>query len=604
MPLVTIAEVEQRSFDYIIVGGGTAGLTLAARLAENDNISVLVLEAGNTNENDPAICRPGQFGSHFGQEAYAWSHTTIPQEHAGGRSLTWPRGRGLGGSSGINFSAWTQPQKQDIDDWERLGNIGWNSQNFFKYSSRTISFKPREMTESLRERGITDDWIPPPKSDGPLQVSFSKTLGDVEVKFQQSLLNAGMPRAKAPLSGDPYGTFFTTNTLDPMTNTRSYAGSVYFAHHQGLQNLSVLVQAYVTKVVLSEVQGEQVATCVEFMFSTEDQKRVVHANKEVILSAGTLKTPQILELSGIGRKAVLEEVGILTVIDLPVGENVQEHILVATSIQLKDDVADETFDELNIDEAVQKHIDLFAQGKGLFTMGMVNFSFFPLSDISIRANEIHKAGLAASQKKIKSGEYPIGAVTSLQMQAEKLLRSTPALDCEITTFPGFLSGPNPPTMKKHFTIFLMNNHALSRGTIHIKTKDPRVDPVYDPCYFENPADLELLIELFKYSRKISQQSPFKESLAVEVNPGLEVQTEEEIGDWIKQNFSSTFHTLGACSMLPRLKGGVVDPNLKVYGCKNLRVVDISIAPLNISCHAQTIAYAIAEQAADIIKSDL
>ncbi|KAJ7597992.1 GMC oxidoreductase [Mycena floridula] len=605
MPLIDISqvEVEHKSFDYIIIGGGTAGLTLAARLAEDENISVLVLEAGNANENDPAICRPAQFGSQFGKDAYSWSHATVPQKHAAGRSVGWFRGRGLGGSSGINFSAWTQPQKQDIDDWEGLGNVGWNSERFFKYASRTISFKARDMTESLHARGVTDDWMPPPKSDGHLQLSFAKTLPDIDVKFQQSLINAGMPRAKAPLSGDPYGTFFTTNTLDPVTNTRSYSGSVYFAHHQGLQNLSVLVQAYVTKVVLSELQGEQVATGVEFMFSTEDQKRVVHAKKEVILSAGTLKTPQILELSGIGRKTVLENFEILTLIDLPVGENVQEHMYVGMTVQLKDDVADETLDELVVDGGLQKHIDLFAEGRGVFTMGIVNFAFFPLSDVSSRAKEIRDAGIAVSQRKMKSGEYPIGAVTSLQMQANKLSR--PALDCEITTMPGFLSGPNmPAAMKKHFTIFSMSNHALSRGTIHLKSKDPRVDPAYDPCYFENPADLELLIELFKYTRKVSQQSPFKDYLDCEVNPGPNVQTDEEIGDWINQTFGSTWHTLGACSMLPRSKGGVVGPDLKVYGCKNLRVVDLSIAPLHVSSHTQTITYAIAEQAADIIKGVL
>ncbi|KAJ7573676.1 GMC oxidoreductase [Mycena floridula] len=605
MPLVDIAEIEQKTFDYIIIGGLvlvsllTAGLTLAARLAEDVTTSVLVLEAGNANENDAAISRPGQFGSHFGQEAYSWGHTTVPQVNAAGRSLSWSRGRGLGGSSAINFSCWTQPDKQDIDDWEKLGNAGWNSENFFKYSSRTSSFKPREMAESLESRGIFDDWTLPLKSDGPLHVSFPKTLPDIDVKFQRTLINAGMPRSKAPLSGDPYGTFFTTNALDPTTNTRSYAGSVYFAHHQGLKNLSVLLKAYATKVVLSEVQGEQVATGVEFILSKEGDKRVINAKKEIILSAGTLKTPQILELSGIGMKAVLDNAGIPTVIDLPVGENVQDHIFVSMSVQLKDGVTDLTFDDLAADGAVQKHIDLFAQGQGVFTVGIANFSFFPLSDVSNRAKEIHKAGIDASQKKIDSGEYSLGAVTSLQMQAEKLslFRLNPLLDCEITTLPGFLSGPNPPAAgKKHFSISFMNNHALSRGTIHITSKDPRVDPAYDPRYFENPADLEVLIELFKHGRKVSQQSPFNEVLdspAVEVNPGLNVQTDEEIGAWIKQTFSTTWHTLGACSMLPRSKGGVVDSKLKaipVYGCKNLRVVDLSIAPLNVSCHTQSLYF--------------
>ncbi|KAJ7489781.1 GMC oxidoreductase [Mycena galericulata] len=603
MPLVDIAHVENQSFDYIIIGGGTAGLTLAARLAEDAKTSVLVLEAGNTNENDPAICRPAQWGSHFGQDAYSWSHATVPQKHAADRSIGLFRGRGLGGSSSINFSAWLQPQKHDIDG--RLGKVGKCRMELWKILqicfSRYIASRQlllvisylsgfRYKAREVAVPGVTDDWSPP--------VSFTKTVPDFDVKFHQSMINAGMPRAKAPLTGDPYGAFFSTNSLDPVTNTRSYAGSVYFAHHQGLHNLSVLIQAYVTKVVLSDVHGEQVATGVEFMFSTEDQVRVVHANKEVILSAGTLKTPQILELSGIGRKTVLEQFGIPTLIDLPVGENIQEHIYVGVSVQLKDDIPDATLDELSIDGGLQKHLDLFTQGKGVFTMGLSNFAFFPLSDVSSRAKEIREAGIATSQRKIESGEYPIGAVTSLQMQANKLLR--PALDCEITTMPAFLSGPNvPAAMKKHFTIFAMSNHTLSRGTIHLKSKDPRVDPAYDPCYFENPAALELLIELFKYIRKVTQLAPFKDCLDSEVNPGPNVQTDEQIRDWIKQTFSTTFHTIGACSMLPRAKGGVVDSSLKVYGCQNLRVVDISIAPLHVSAHTQTLAYAIAEQGAKV-----
>ncbi|KAJ7456815.1 alcohol oxidase [Mycena galericulata] len=500
------------------------------------------------------------------------------------------RGRGLGGSSGINFSAWLQPQKHDIDDWERLGNVGWNSERFFKYGSRAIS-----QAHEVAVPGVTDDWSPPVKS-GKFYCLFTKTVLDVDVKFHQSMINAGMPRAKAPASSQserrlprkPHGGFFTTNSLDP----------VYFAHHQGLQNLSVLIQAYVTRVVLSDIHGEQVATGVEFMLSTEDEVHVVHANKEVILSAGTLKTPQILELSGIGRKTVLEQFEIPTLVDLPVGENIQEHIFVGTSVQLKDDVPDATLDELSIDGGLQKHLDLFTQGKGVFTLGLSNLAFFPLSDVSSRAKEIREAGIATSQRKIESGEYPIGAVTSLQMQANKLSR--PALDCEITTMPAFFSGPNvPAAMKKHFTICALSNQTLSRGTIHLKSKDPRVAPAYDPRYFENPADLELLIEVFKYIRKVTQLAPFKECLDSEVNPGPDVQTDEQIGDWIKQTFNTTFHTIGACSMLPRVKGGVVNSSLKVYGCKNLRVVHISIVPLHVSAHTQTLAYAVAEQGAKV-----
>uniref|UniRef100_A0A0W0EZR6 Glucose-methanol-choline oxidoreductase N-terminal domain-containing protein n=1 Tax=Moniliophthora roreri TaxID=221103 RepID=A0A0W0EZR6_MONRR len=146
MPLVSLDQVKGKSFDYIITGGGTAGLVLAARLSEDSSTTVLVLDAGNPNHGEPLILRPGQFGLQFFNPKFDWDFKTVPQKHADGNQYNWNRGKSLGGSSAINFSAWIVPPKSDIDDWERLGNRGWNWENYEKYILRAVTYTPLDLT--------------------------------------------------------------------------------------------------------------------------------------------------------------------------------------------------------------------------------------------------------------------------------------------------------------------------------------------------------------------------------------------------------------------------------------------------------------------------
>lgn len=599
MPFISVDDSVSQSYNYVLVGGGTAGLTLAARLSEDPSVSVLVLEAGGFNPGDQLISRPVQFGAQLGQDAYAWTFKTVPQENVGGRQIGWDRGKVLGGSSAINFSVWTNPAKGDIDDWEKLGNAGWNWENFSKYLSKAISITPPSGSPAqLERRGSLEAWNLP--KNGPLQISFPRTLPDVDIRFHEALVNLGVPKAPLPLDGDPHGTFFTGNTLNPLSYSRSYSTDFYL-RNSDRPNLSILLSAYATKVAFSDAEGDLTATGVEFIHGGKSY--LVRADKEVILCLGALKTPHLLELSGIGRPDVLKQAGITPRLDLPVGENVQEHVFVSLSYELKDGVADDTLDVLGDEVERQKHIDLHARGEGVFNMGIVNFTFLPLSALSPRSDAIYSTTIKSIEEKIAQGKYPVGATETLKMQIQKVGRN--ALDCEITTIPGFLSGPNPPRPgKKHFNIFCMNNSTFSRGTAHVTSRDPLVHPAYDPRYFEDEADLGALIETVKFARKVCRTAPFKDVLdeePVEVNPGPNVQTDEEIGAWIKQMLTSTWHTIGTASMLPKDKGGVVDSKLKVYGTTNLRVVDLSIAPILVAAHTQSLAYGIAEQAADIIK---
>ncbi|PBK65779.1 alcohol oxidase [Armillaria solidipes] len=569
MPLVSLEECLSRSYDYVV----TAGLTLAGRLSEDPSVSVLVLEAGGFNPDDQLILRPAQFGVHFGQDEYVWQFKTVSKV--------------LGGSSAVNFLAWTIPAKEDIDDWEKLGNVGWNWESFSKALSKTISVTPPEQINNLENWKRT--------TTGPLQLSFPRTLLDIDIRFHE-----------------PHGTFFTLNTLDPLSNYRSYSTS-FFLQNSTRPNLSILLNAYATKLEIPDTEGDLTATGVEFVHG--DKSCVARADKEVIVCAGALKTPQILELSGIGRPNILEKFGITPRLDLPVGENVQEHAYVSLSYELKDGVPGETLDVLGDETQRQQHIDLqylftsyveligltnfSARGQGVFTMGIVHFTFLSLSDLTSRSDSIYSETIESVKEKIAQGRYSPGATETLRMQMQKIERN--CLDCEIATVPTFFSAPNPPRKgKKHFTICCFNNSFFSRGTAHITSSDPSVHLAYDPHYFEDKADIEALVETVKFARKMCRAAPFKDVLEtdeepVEVNPGPKVQSDEEISAWIKQILSSTYHTVGTASMLPRNKGGVVDSRLKVYGTTNIRVVDLSIAPMHVSAHTQSLAYGIAEK---------
>ncbi|KAK0218145.1 GMC oxidoreductase [Armillaria fumosa] len=490
MPLVSLEECLSRSYDYVMISGRTAGLTLTGQLSEDPSVSVLVLEASSFNPDDQLILCPAQFGAHFGQDEYVWQFKTVPQENLAGRQIGWERGKVLGGSSAVNFLAWTNPAKEDIDDWEMLRN---------------------------------------------------------------TLVNMGIPKAPQPLGGDPHGTFFALNTLDPLSNYRSYSMS-FFLQNLTRPNLSVLLNAYAIKLKIRDTEGDLMATGVEFIHG--DKSRIACADKEVIVCAGALKTPQILELSGIGPPNILGNAGITPCLDLPVGENVQEHTYVSLSYgrssplsysfynsyfrpELKDGVPGETLDILGNEIQQQQHIDLqygltsyveligltnfSAHGQGVFTMGIVHFTFLSLSDLTSRSSSIYAETVESIKEKIAQGRYPPGAMETLRMQMQKVERN--CLDCEIATMPTFFSAP------------------------------------------------------------IGALAPFKDVLdeePVEVNPGLKVQSDEEISAWIRQTLSSTYYTVGTASMLPRDKGGVVDSRLKVYGTTNIRVADLSIAPMHVS----------------------
>lgn len=592
----SLDDVSNHFFDYVICGGGTAGLTLAARLSEDPNVSVLVLEAGGTNIDDPAILRPASWASHFANDAYTWTYQTTKQRNTGDTQHTWQRGKGLGGSSSINFMCWTKPHANDIDDLEKLGNPGWNWKNYEKYLSRTEGFLAPNFDVQKRNNMCFDSWRM--GRNGPLKITYPGTIDEAESRILQTLINAGLPSAPLPLSGDPTGVFLAPNTYDPASHTRSYATTAFYTPNKGRENLAVLVDAAVDYVRTERTKsGKLSAVGVEFEHG--GKKCTVNARKEVILSAGSLKSPQILELSGIGSKEVLAKAGVPLKLELPgVGENSQEHTFIGVSFELRDDVDFDTVDLLRDPVFAAQHLELHSLGSGIFTKGIVGFAFVPLSMLSDKSGDIYKA---AEEKIVRNADkYPPGLLEQYKIQLERLRTDAPG--CEIISFPGHLSAPcQPENGKRYLTLLVAMNHCFSRGTVHSTSSNPRKEPEFDPHYLEEEVDLDIWCETTKFVRGLSQVSPLKDMIVKEVNPGPAVEDDGQLREWIKTYFGTTWHTAGTCSMLPQPKGGVVDPALKVYGTNNIRVVDLSVVPLHFGAHPQATVYAIAEQAADIIK---
>ncbi|TFY79937.1 hypothetical protein EWM64_g4073 [Hericium alpestre] len=320
--------------------------------------------------------------------------------------------------------------------------------------------------------------------------------------------------------------------------------------------------------------------------------------KASFLQMRSLRSPQILELSGIGLKSVLEPLGIPVQLELPIGENVQDHIFIGTCWELRDGIDDPTLDIVRDPQQLKQHLLLHGEGKDLFSTGLSGIAYGSLYDYSDRAEEIYKA---AKETLLKNADgYPPGLLEQYKIQIERMERKAPGL--EMVVIPGFLSAPNTPeSAKKYYTILLINNQCQSRGSVHITSTDPKVYPALDPHCLEQEADLHCIVEGTKFVRQLRNVEPFKDPIVKETNPGPEVQTDEQIAEWLKKYMSTTFHTACSLPMLPRDKGGVVDPKLKVYGTENIRVVDLLIIPLHFSSHPQTFVYAIGEKAADIIK---
>lgn len=587
-------------YDYVIIGGGTAGLALAARLSEDPEVHVAVLEAGYFHLGDPIVDVPEYVDEAAGNSSYDWGFSTTPQAYAGGRNLSLPRGKMLGGSSGINGMAWNRASRAEYDAWRTFApenDWTWDGLLPFFKKSENLSLSPSDPYPGITPMEKAQAVKILPKVDGfsgPIVASYNSHYFEDAPLLVETLNAIGIPTNPDSQSGNSTGIFNTLASLDRRTGTRSYAAMGYYCDQPVRANLHILVDAQVTKIHF--VEGEELVIATAVQFAVGPTSYVVNASREVILSAGTIQTPQILELSGIGNKSILEAQGIQTLVDLPpVGENFQEHLYVGVQWKLKPGI--ETFDILrnNATFAAEQKELYFANRTGLLAATDNTVTLIPLQSVvddeefasllALFDHEAQKPGLSQLQKL----QYPI---------QRSWLETGDGPYVELIQWSEGFYDPQPN--ESYIVILGGNMHPTSRGSVHIDSSDPFVHPVINPQFLSHEFDVAVLLNVLKFVQRIGNLEPFATMIAAQTDP-LTNLTNGDLESYVRNSAAGGDHLIGTAAMAPRDAGGVVDSSLVVYGTANLRVVDASVIPLLIACHTQSTTYAIAEKAAEFIK---
>ncbi|KAI0033381.1 alcohol oxidase [Vararia minispora EC-137] len=599
MPIVTIAEFVETVFDYVIIGGGTAGLAVAARLTEDSNTVVGVVEAGCSHLDSPDVKIPGLAIAGLSQPSRDWTFLSTPQEHIGNRPVYQPRGKGLGGSSALNFLLMGRPSKADIDALETLGNKGWNWDTLLPYFKRSERFVSPEDPAIAKELGIEID----PAfhgTDGPIIKSCSSWVSPLSRTMNDAFRELGVDVNPDPAKGINIGIDAGLGSIDPDTATRSYAASGYYAPNAERKNLVVLTDAMVSKILLeSGPNGLKRAVGVNIIHAGRKYE-VRGVRKDVVVSAGAFQTPVVLELSGIGSPEVLAKHGIDVLIDLPgVGENLQDHVI--THIIYEVNPAKETMDILGDPALLAQQQELYKSRKGILS-GLCCRQF-----AYIAAPTLHdKETLSRWQNEVFGGQLlPSGTEKQYSVIRDWLMDPTEA-NVEIMGFAGHWNSteptpvPAPVPGKRYYSMVSSLMHPFSRGSVHLSSPtDPASPPVIDPRYLSHPLDLAILTSSTRFALRLFKTAAAKTDSITCVIPSK--GEEDGVEDHVKETLANSFHPLGTAAMMPREDGGVVDSDLKVYGTSNLRIIDASILPMEVSAHLQTIVYAIAEKGADILK---
>ncbi|MCJ1356971.1 MAG: hypothetical protein MMC33_006967 [Icmadophila ericetorum] len=599
-------------YDYIVIGGGTAGLAVAARLTEDFNVRVLVLEAGANHMANPRVTIPGLALSTWSDPELDYCFKTIPQEHLGDRIVAQPRGKVLGGCSAINIGMMTYPSRFGMDGWAELGNPSWNFDSLAPYYRKFHTFiSPSKETREQLGLDYLDDKTQ--GMSGPVQVSYGEEIDPLSKAWPATFQNLNLKMRSDPLTGETIGAQSNPAAVDPKTKTRSYAASAYYSLEIAKRpNLRVLTEAQAEKILLEKRGGIVSAKGVQFTTRSGDI-RYIYARNEVILSAGVIKSPQLLEVSGIGSARLLQSHCIKVMIDNPyVGENLQDHVAAHLSLEMADGLM--SVDMLREPGIMDAIMSLYINSKsGPLAQGTFSSAFTPMMDfldISRKAELVRM--LDEILGNVKNGSHP--ALTKQHSLIKNILLRENDSSSQYFAAPFQLNsheGPDPQehlkptTPGNYLTIFVALSHPFSRGSVHINSADPNVAPTIDPKYFSHPLDIEILARHVQFFETIAKTEPF--STLLKPN-GRRIPVDTHVEDLatakeLSKLLISNYHPTGTCAMMPRDMGGVVNERLIVHGTTNLRVVDASIMPMIPRGNIQSSVYAIAERAADIIKQD-
>ncbi|KAJ5770973.1 aryl-alcohol dehydrogenase [Penicillium nucicola] len=602
-------------FDYIIIGAGIGGLVVASRLSEDDTKSILLIEAGPDCAGDPRVEIPGLVTTLYGDDKLDWGFMSEPQLEVNGRQIPQPRGRMLGGSSGLNFSMIMYPSDQDFEAWQKLGNELWSAETMAPYVRKFHRYKPPDQV-IIDQLGL-DGYLDPSKQgcSGLLPVSFPSTYGIFNRAWNETFARLGWQNSDDPILESKMGGFTCPLSVNPEVSTRGSAN----AYRIERANLLLLTETRAERIIFAsedKSNGQRIATGVQI--AGVGGRKLVSARKEVILCAGSLQSPQLLEISGIGNAELLQKHNIPVIVNLPgVGENLQDHCISSISYKVNDDQV--SGDILRDPRVAQSAMELYQKTKTGPMVGMpISVAYLPLVDGCQRASAEDRRHIINAHQSAPTPHNSISLGTQTQNTIiSSMLRDSAEAAAEYIFLPLQLHANRGATSmadlfeKKadgnYISILAMLSHPFSRGTVHINSANIDDKPVFDPGYLSHPLDLDILARHTQFIEQIVRTEPFQSLIQPDVripdiitSPNLSSNL-EVAKCVVKDRLLSCFHPAVTCSMMPVELGGVVNDQLKVHGTSNLRVVDASIFPIEPSGNIQATIYAVAERAADLIQ---
>ena len=526
-------------YDYIIVGAGSAGCVLANRLSESGRYSVLLLEAG-PRDNNLWIHLPIGYAKTMFHPVYNWGFYTEPEAGMNQREVYWPRGRGLGGSSSINGLIYIRGQHQDYDRWAELGNAGWGWRDVLPYF---VKCEGNSRGASAFHGG-----------DGPLacsDIGETHPLMDAIIAGGSEL---GVPRNDdfngAAQEGVGYYQLFTRN------GWRCSTAVGYLKPARKRANLRIETEARATALVM---EGSRAAGVRYRQHGVEHE---AHAAREVLLAAGALQSPQLLQLSGIGRAAFLQAHGVAVTHDLPgVGENLQDHLQARVMYKVRQPIT------------INDDLKSFRRRLGMGWQWLMHRS----GPIAIGINYGGMFTRALPQSATPDIQFHFAAL-SAEMAGAK---THPWSGC---------------------TFSVCQLRPTSRGTVMIKSRDPLAAPAMQPNYLSTELDCRTMVEGVKVARKLARTQALAELIGDEYRPGDSAQSDDDVLEFVRSYGATIFHPVGTCKMGADAQA-VVDARLRVHGVAGLRVVDASIMPTLVSGNTNAPVVMIAEKAADMILQD-
>ncbi|CAE6474212.1 unnamed protein product [Rhizoctonia solani] len=606
-----------KSFDFVIVGGGTAGLAIAARLSEYTNTTVAVIEAGGDGSaHADNINVPGYsyLNGLTGTDA-DWAYTITAQPSAGNRATSWPRGKVLGGSGSINGMFWGIGSQRDWDAWATLfptssssyntstlangtpASFNWSWSTIQKYHKKSENFTAPPADQQTQFGMVID--ADAHGYDGAIQTTMSEYIYEGVANWVPTLVALGMSKGDLA-SGDTHIVAITPSTLNAHNFTRSNSMAGYINPVGPRSNLVILTGMQATSLVWGDKGSSgAVATGVNFAASAGAQSYTVKANKEVILCGGTIGSAQLLQLSGVGPKSLMTSLKIDSVIDLPgVGQNLQDHgstpVAWAVDGPTWADLANNK--TLQAEQLTQWRND----ATGLWTYINEAVAYPSIQDIMGTTADTWintvSSGLSSALSSLSTSQsldstVLKGITQQYNAQLDMLKNSVGQLEIIMT----MLSGAG------NVGIQVAQQHAWSRGALTINSASAFDYPTINPNYLNNGWDVDIITAGIKYVRTIAATAPMSSYLKSETSTTSAATTDDAIGTYIANSIATEYHPIGTCSMLPLDMGGVVDTTLRVYGTANVRVIDASVMPIHVTAHTMASAYAIAEYGADIIK---